>query len=286
MRQLGLIQILLSGFCFGFLGIFGKWAYGFGLTPGEFLSLRFLLAAALLALYLTFKNPAELRASPRILARAAGLGLLGYAVFSSCFFLALEGLSASLTVLLLYTYPVMVLVGAWALFGERPSLGQAAALPLVLSGLVLLVWGEMEVRAPRYLVFGVLAAVFYAAYILASSRLLKGASAQTSTLYIMLFAGLGLAAWHLRGLPEAPGAWAVLSGTALIGTLLAMALFLAALQKLSSGEASLLSAMEPVTGLALAALLLGERLRAWQWIGGALVLVGMILVAVAGRRKA
>lgn len=285
LRSLGLVQILLSGFCFGFLGIFGKWAYEFGLKPGEFLSLRFLLASAFLALFLLVQNPAQLRVSKKVFGRSVLLGLGGYAVFSSCFFFALEGLSASLTVLLLYTYPILVCLGGWALFGERPTNRQLLALPLVVGGLALLVWGEMEVREPRYLVFGFCSAVFYAGYILTSSRLLKGVPAFSSTLYIMLAAGVGLGVWHLRALPAEPAVWATMGATALISSLLAMGLFLAALQKLSNAEASLLSAAEPVTGLVLAALVLGESLQPRQWAGGGLVLAGMALVAVAGKKS-
>ena len=286
MRQLGIIQILLSGFCFGFLGIFGKWAYSYGLSPGEYLSLRFLLASTLLGAWLLWREPAALRVSRAVLFRSLALGVMGYAVFSSCYFEALTGLSASLTVLLLYTYPVLVSLGAWILFRERFTRVHALALPLVMVGMVLLVWGEFQVRKPSALLFGFGSALFYALYILASRHWLKGVPALTSTFYIMLGAGITLAALHLRPgrIPVEQGAWLVILGTALISTLLAMSLFLAALQKLSSTEASLLSAAEPVTAIALAGFVLGESLIAQQWVGGLLILVGMVLVSGAGRK--
>ena len=69
----------------------------------------------MLALYITARNRALFRVPLVDLGKCAVLGVLGYAVFSSCFFEALNGLSASLTVLLLYTYPVIVALGAWAM---------------------------------------------------------------------------------------------------------------------------------------------------------------------------
>jgi drug/metabolite transporter (DMT)-like permease len=285
MRQVGIIQALLSGFCFGFLGIFGKYAFSGGLQPGEFLAFRFLLAAFFLFLWL-LRTPEKLRVSRRQLFSCIALGVGGYAVFSSCFFFALQGLSASLTVLLLYTYPVVVSLGAWMLFGERLQGLELLALPVVIVGLVSLVWGEMEVRSVLSLGLGLASALFYSVYILASSRLLKGVDPFAATLYILLSAGATLGAWHLRassfGLHWQ--VWAVLLGAALVSSLLAMGLFLAALQKLTNGEVSLLSTAEPVTGVILAALVLGERPLPLQWLGGALVVLGMLLVAQAKRK--
>ena len=100
-RKIGILQILLSGFCFGFLGIFGKAAYSRGLTPGEFLSLRYLIGAVMLFVALTIWRRSALQMSWRRALICLSLGVFGYAVFSSCYFVALQGLSASLTVLLL-----------------------------------------------------------------------------------------------------------------------------------------------------------------------------------------
>lgn len=286
MRQVGIIQILLSGFCFGFLGIFGKRAYELGLTPGEFLALRFVLASLILAAYLAARNPKLFRIAPAALARCCVLGVLGYAVFSSCFFHALNGLSASLTVLLLYTYPVIVALGAWALFSERPAKFELLALPLVMLGLTLLVWGDMRVNSALSLLFGLGSAVFYSLYILASSRWLKGIHPLTTTLYIMGSAAIALSLANLRParFPLPGEIWMVVGATALIATVMAMSLFLAGLQKLKNSEVSLLSTAEPITGVALATAFWGESLAAAQWLGAALVIGGMLLVARAQQK--
>ncbi|MBC7531219.1 MAG: EamA family transporter [Oligoflexus sp.] len=73
------------------------------MVPGELLSLRFLLAALMTFAFLALRLPKRIRLSRRELLSCAILGVFGYAVFSFCFFTALTGLSASLTVLLLYT---------------------------------------------------------------------------------------------------------------------------------------------------------------------------------------
>jgi drug/metabolite transporter (DMT)-like permease len=283
-RQIGVLQILFSGFCFGFLGIFGKWAFALGMKPGPFLSLRFLLAALVLGLWLAASGRAgELRIGARKTLWALALGVLGYAVFSSFFFLALSGLSVSLTILLLYTFPLWVALGGRLVLGERLSRGQWLALPVVLAGLLLVLWSGLEAKEPRFLVFGLLSALFYAAYILASRRLLGGVSPRGTTFFVLLGAALVLAPIHLRALPDSVAAWAVVLGTAVVGTVLAVGFFLAGLQKILSAEASILSLMEPCTDVALAALFLHERLTGLQWAGGGLIFAGMVVMVRASR---
>lgn len=279
MRQLGIIQVLLSGACFGVLGVFGKWAFESGLKPGEFLALRFLLGAVFLGIWLLITDRQAFRLPKKTLFHCALLGTFGYALFSSCFFLALTGLSVSLTELLLYTYPVMVSLGAALLFHEKLGLYQKIALPMVSVGLAMLVWHDVKIYHPVSLLYGFLSAVFYSVYILASSRLLKGVKPFASTFYINLAAGLILSALHLRPhvADALPQAYPWIIGTALIGTMLAMSLFLAGLQKLKSGEVSVLSTAEPVMGVLLAVIFLGERLSLAQLAGGALILTGMII---------
>lgn len=106
-RSLGITQVLLSGVCFGFLGVFGKEAYAHGFTPGELLSLRFLFGGGILAAYFMVSGPRRLLIGRSNTLRCLLLGSFGYAIFSSCYFEALRGLSASLTVLLLYTYSTL-----------------------------------------------------------------------------------------------------------------------------------------------------------------------------------
>lgn len=282
-RTLGILQIVLSGAGFGLLGVFGKAAFKAGLTGGENLALRFLFSSALLLFWLAlFERPA-LKFGARTLGRCAALGILGYAVFSSCYFAALEGLSASLTVLLLYTYPVFVAVFARLFFGQRLARRTAVALPVVMTGLLALVSADLTARDPRYLLYGVASGVLYALYIVISSRVLNVVSPVASVAAIQGFAGLALAALHLRDPARVveilSGSWPLLLAMALVSTAMPMVLFIAGLQKLDSAEVSLLSTTEPVTGVALATIILGERLTAVQWLGAAVIVAALVYMA-------
>ena len=64
---------------------------------------------------------------------------------------------------------------------------------------------------------------------------------------------------------------------AVISTFVAIQTFSAGSRRIGAAQASLISTVEPVWTISLAALLLGERLGPIQLVGGALVIGGVIL---------
>ncbi|RYZ60550.1 MAG: hypothetical protein EOP07_00350 [Proteobacteria bacterium] len=278
-RQLGIFQTIASGVCFGFLGLFGKWLYENNVRPGELLALRFLIAAALSFALLFLRFRGRIRLSGKEWIRCALLGVFGYALFSFCFFSALKGLSASLTVLLLYTFPVLVAIGGWIFFGEKIPGDHLPAIPIAAVGLICLVWKDISVDRAEYLIFGISAALFYAIYILVSSRWLKSTDPSLSTPTIQLFAGITLGSIYLTDLSHTQKIieenWLVLMLVAVICSIAAMGLFLAGLQKLKSWEVSILSTTEPLTGVLVAMLVLSEKLSLLQGIGAVAIVIAL-----------
>ncbi len=217
------------------------------------------------------------------------LGVLGYAVFSSFYFLALEKISASMTVILLYTYPVLVSAGGAVFFREHIPLKRLPAVPLAFLGLVCLVWVDIQVGQPMGLVFGLLAAVFYSVYILLSSHWMKDSDPLASTFWIQFGAGFALYAHSFKSwqhtIQTFEIAWFEVFMIAFVCSVLAMWLFLSGLLKVRNWEASLLSMAEPITGVAVGILVLGDRLSKLQWIGCGCVLVALAIVSLPERRN-
>jgi drug/metabolite transporter (DMT)-like permease len=177
----------------------------------------------------------------------------------------------------------MVAAGAWLAFGERISRHRWPALPLVMLGLVLLIRGDLEVLAPDALMFGLASAFFYSAYILAASRWLRHTDSLVAATYIQLAAGTTLSLMYWRDLSRFSQVlkenWLLLAGVALIGSVLAMSLFLAGLRRLKNWEVSVLSTSEPVMAILLAMVLLRESLSLTQILGALCVLGAFVLVA-------
>lgn len=283
-RKIGILQVTLSGICFGVLGPLGKSLFQSGVTSGEMLGFRFLLAAVILWLYVLLRMPGKWKLPLRTIFICGALGTLGYALFSFIFFQALRGLSVSLAVLLLYTYPIIVAAAGWVIWDERIPERKWIALPLVVAGLALLLWGELTIGNFGSFLLGLASAFLYSAYILASSRALKGVHPIVSLTYILTFAGIALSLIHLRDVSRdlliVRENWTALSGIVLLGTVAAMALFLAGLQKLRPWEVALLSTSEPVTGIFLASIFFAEHLSAQQIVGALGVLGGLVVVSL------
>ncbi|MBC7711808.1 MAG: DMT family transporter [Rhizobacter sp.] len=282
-RQLGFIQIILSGACFGALGFFGKKAFENSIAPGELLALRYSISAIITGLIILLTNPKSLILNRFHLLSSIMLGIFGYALFSSLFFMALTGLSASLTVLLLYTYPVMVAVLSQFILKERLGKLGVYALIVVSIGMTCLVWGEWAVSSTEFLLYGIGSAFFYALYIMYSRKYLRDIPAMPSSFYVQLGAGVCLSLIHFHNIDRPKeiltNHTVLIFSMAIICSLMAMTLFLAGLRRISSSEASILSTTEPLFGVLIASLFLGEKLALIQMAGGVLILIGMILIA-------
>lgn len=298
-RLTGIIEVLASGFCFGFLGLFGKRALSQGVTPGELLALRYTLASFLLFLIVltryrwfegTYKGfIRKLWPDSKSVVTCLALGVLGYAVFSSFYFYALQSISASMTVILLYTYPALVTLGGIIFLGEKVGGGKRWAIPVAILGMILLVAEDLlghQARADGSgvgIVFGFLSALFYSIYILVSSHRLKGLDPWVSTVWIQLGAGLILSIHHFDSISRVTevvqrSGWDLVL-LAFVCSVMAMTLFLSGLLKIQSWEASLLSMAEPVTGVLVGVFVLGESLTLSQWTGASFVLLALGIVS-------
>lgn len=291
----GLLLILVSAAGYSFLSVFTKWVYASGFDdPLDVLIWRFIIAAPAMwgGLWLSRRRgtPARSAALPWrwLLAMGVLFGVVALAAFQ-----ALARLPASLYTVLIYTYPAMVALGA-LLFGERLPARSWAALGLMFVGVALTVpnfAASFEGAEPLGVALALANAALYAAYILLSSRLLRGAGggAQAGAWSItgsLLFCLVIAAARGLQ-MPAAPVAWAGLLGVAVISTAVPVFTFYAGMSRLGPAQASLLSTVEPVMTLTWAALLLGELLLPAQLVGAACVLGALVLLQLRpGRRLA
>ena len=275
---------LVSATAFGSLSILAKLAYAAGLGTYQLLAFRFVLAGAgmLVLAAVTRQNPARL---PR--RRVAALFAVGAFIYTGqalTYFTALRSLPASLCVLIVYVYPSLVVVAGWVFLRRRVSSWHGVALGASFVGLVLLVGGA-ELRLSWALLLAVAASVIYTAYIMVGERVMAGVPAVSANALIMSGAALSFCVLALAGgqlaLPTTAGAWAAGLAIAVLPTMVAISFFMAALPRIGGARAALLSTLEPVITVLLAVALLGDRLSALQVVGGALVLIAVVVVQAA-----
>src|SRR6185369_2785721 len=129
--------IVASAAGFASLGILIKCAFAGGANISTILAGRFLIAALFLLLFLRVRRTSII-ISPRSTVQLILMGAVGYGGMSMLYANAIHYLPASLTSMLLYTYPALVTVLAVLVGDERFFLQKGAALLICSAGLVLL----------------------------------------------------------------------------------------------------------------------------------------------------
>lgn len=278
-RWFGLACILLSAAGFGAMPILAKLAYADGVDLPTMLFLRFSLAAILMTVIMSVRR--LLWPKGRRLWILVAMGGIGYVGQAFCYFAALQYATAGLTALLLYLYPVIVTVVAALLERRHLAPARVIAVCAALFGTALAV-GESLDGSSLGVVLGVGAAVIYSVYILVGEKVTTAAGAIPSATVVMMSAAAvyGMAV-GVRGalLPESISGWFAVGGIALFSTVFAIVGFFSAMQRLGAADAAVLSTLEPVVTVLLAAAILGERIAMWQVVGGAIILGAVVALA-------
>lgn len=268
------------------MGIFGKLAYEEGATPGTVLATRFLIASAVLWLFVVMSGRlSELRAATR---RDVGLGLalggFGYSAQAGSYFLALDRIDASILTLLLYTFPAIVAAASVVLGREAPTWRTAGGIVLSFSGIALVAagaaGGSLDVVG---VILGLTAAVVYSVYILSSEGVAERLTPLALTTVVCTGAAITLTvittatgSVHLGAVSPLGYLW--IAGIALVSTIAAITLFFAGLPRVGATAASILSTFEPIVAVALAWLVLDESLSLAKVAGAALVLLAVVVI--------
>ena len=283
-RLTGFVLILTSATAFGTLGILGRYGYAAGMDAPTILFLRFTIAAIVLACLLAARR--ERLPRGKVLLGPVAMGAVGYAGQAYCYFTALQFASPGLVALLLYLYPAFVAILAALILHERITRRKALALGLVLLGTALT--ANPEGGEITGIVLAITAAAIYSVYIVVGTSVMRQISALQSSTVIFAAAGVtsGLVMLVDRPhFPTTPAGWLVIVLIVLVGTVLPVVAFLSGLKMVGPTNAAMLSTIEPVVTVLLAAWLLGERLPAPALAGGALILAAVIIITKPSNQK-
>ncbi len=278
--------VVASTVGFAFKGIFARLAYAEGLTVPGVLLLRVLFATPLF-----LAGAFVLAGRPRIAERRADLGravlagaLFFFATLSD--FMAIAHLGAGISRVILFVYPLFLVLLEAARRREAPSPRKLFAFALAWTGMVLVVspFRSTPVGAPSAaLLFGLAAAASYALYLFVSQPLTRrlGSPWFAAASNVGTALALGLA-WPLLA-PEGPlGVGLTAAGwvfaLAITSTVLPFFLLFEGIRRAGAERAGLLSLVGPVVTVAAAFAVLGETLTLVQLAGTAVVIAGVGLV--------
>ena len=288
----GLLFALVSAASFGLSGSLGKSLIDAGWSPGSAVTVRILLAVVVLAVPALLALRGRWGLLRRNFGFLSGYGVAAVATAQLCFFYAVTHMPVGVALLIEYTAPVAVVVWMWFRHGHVPGRLTVVGGLVAIVGLALLLdlGPGTTVTLPGVLwALGAMAgaAVYFVLsaddssglppMVLAAGGLLVGGT----VIWVAGLVGLvplaaSAAAVQLGG--QSLPWWVPVIALAMVTAALAYSTGIAAGRRLGARLASFIALTEVLMAVLFAWLLLDQLPLPIQFAGGALVLLGVVVV--------
>jgi drug/metabolite transporter, DME family len=224
--------------------------------------------------------------------RVMVVGVLGVAASNYFYYLAIQKTNVATAIIIQYTAPVWVLLYMVLRGFQKPTLQRLAGVALAISGIAMVI-GILGAGGLRLNAVGVIAALVaafsFSFYNVAGHGILARYDRWTILLYTTFAAALfwllvnppgRIIAAHYSG-----GQWAFLFVFSLLSVLAPFSYYFSGLQHLEPTRAIIVSCLEPVFSIVIAAIVLGEVLRPLQTVGILMVLAAILVVQMPERNS-
>lgn len=256
------------------------------LPPLLFSALRLALLVLMLGVFLRRPAPGQW---PRLLAIATCTGVLHFGL--SFWALKLAGDLSSPAIVMQSYIPMSVLL-AWALLGERFAWRTGTAIAISFGGVLVLGFDPLVLDNPASL-FLMLASAFFLALATVMMRGLTGVTRYGMQAWIAVV-GVGpllaLSLWLEPGALATLGgisgtAWAGVGYAAIMASVIGHGLYYSLIQRHAVARVMPWLLLTPVFAMALGIAFWGDRPGPKLWIGGAMTLAGILLIALRSQAK-
>ncbi len=284
------IYIIISASLWGTIGIIVKSFYAAGFSPIQLVFFRTFIGVLFIFSYLIVKDKSKLKIRLKDTWMFFGTGIISFAFFNVCYFIAVEKTGLSVASVLLYTAPGFVFILSVIIFKEKITKVKMMALGLAFFG-CLLVSGVLQNSDYTLdltgIMIGVLAGFGYGLYSIFGKIALSKYAPITVTFYTFTFAFLG--AMPFARVTEIPSM--VTSGEiaikilllAVIITILPFALYTKGLSNVEPSRASILATIEPVVATIFGVLLFNEVITFIKILGIASVICAAVIISLKPR---
>jgi drug/metabolite transporter (DMT)-like permease len=279
-------MVLGSAAIFSFKGVLAKLIYAEGVGVPALLAVRFAFSVPLTwAIALGLGMARRPPTGRELLAVALG-GALGYGAAPIADFIALDLIAVSVERVLLFTFPVFVVLFDSFRQWRPPTGRQWAALGITQSGMVLVVGGFDVAEVARNLegaAWAVLSAALFAGYLMVNQSHGRTLGALRFTALTMTAGGLTILGYFLAAAPVSalamsPLAYLYIGLMAAFSTVVPMFLMTEGIRRIGAARAALISTIGPPWTVVLAAVILGETISPAQGLGGAVVILGVLVL--------
>ena len=286
----GYFLVIAAAFGFSFKSILAKLAYGYGVDAMTLMLMRVFIALPFILATLFFVEGRDgLRATLGEFVLFAFMGIVGIGCAMLFSLYSIEMIDASLSTLVVFTYPAMTVVILTIFLGEREALSRLLPFGATFAGLALVVRADrMDFLAlnARGIAFALAAALCFAVYNALSEKVLKEVSPIRLTFYSTAFlAGFFGVIFGGGPYPRALEAWAIAALLAIFSGFLPFLFFLYGMKRIGAARTVIIGSIGPVFTVVWAYLLLGERLDTIQMIGMVMVVAGVATLRLTGRSR-
>ncbi len=284
-------RLILAATCWGVGTVISKAALA-EFAPLTLLAVQLASSLLVLAVLLRFRGAPLAGAASRL----GRLGLLNPGSAYSLSLLGLTTISASLSVLLWALEPLLIIALAGVVLRERVTPGFVALSLVAVSGMVLLLW-DPEASGGQLVgialtVAGVACCAVYSVLtrrflpdVPETGQVVVSQQAHALALALGLVVIVAGAGGSLIPRDVSPLGFASAVGSGVLYYAGAYWFYLGALRRVPASLAATSFYLIPIVGLAGGAILLGERLEPWQWIGAAIILAAVLGVVAPWRQR-
>lgn len=294
----GHVALIISILLFASNGSVSKSLLVSGIDATRLSQIRVTGAFLVLLVFALFLVRDQLKVKRPELLPIISYGIIGVALVQFLYFVAIERMPIGVALVIEYTAPV--LVALWARFGEKEPVKKRVwlALALTLFGLSLVtnIWNGFTLDSIGFIA-AALAAVSLAIYFITGEKLVQKRSALAIVTLAFgastIFWAIILPWWNFEtdifsgqvSFPENSSNMVSISLMMLwmivMGTIAPFFLSFVALSHLKARTVAIVGTLEPVFASAVAFFVLNESLLAIQLLGGAVVIVGVVLAESA-----
>ena len=231
-----------------------------------------------------------LRLPARDLGQLLLIGILGVAASNYFYYLAIQRTNVATAITVQYTAPIWVLLYTVARGLQKFTLQRVAAVGLAVTGIALVIGvsGRSGLRLDTVGLFAALLAAFsFAFYNIGGHDILARRDRWIVLVYTTgsasLFWLLVNPPWKLMAAHYSAAQWLFLVLFSLLSVLAPFSFYFAGLQHLEPTRAIIVSCLEPVFSIVIAALVLGEVMRPPQIVGIVFVLAAITVAQLPDR---
>ncbi|MBA2176788.1 EamA family transporter [Halobacillus locisalis] len=252
---------------------------------------RLLLAVLIMSPYVLWRHLDEIKQVPKkdwLLAIFSGVFLAFHFIF---WFQSLQYTSVASSVVLVALQPIFAFIGTYLFFKERFTVGAVLSLAITITGSAIIGWGDFQVSGMALIgdLLALLGAAMVTGYFLLGQNLRKRLSLMTYTFIAYGIASITLLVYNLALQYPLTGydgnQWLIFLCLAIIPTFFGHSLFNWTLRWVSTSTISMAVLLEPIGASLLAYWILSEAITWSQWLGGAIVLFGLMMFIFSTTKK-